>query len=136
MFEYLVENGYTLELFVDFCFFGICMNLVMGFIAFAATVFKVASLSDDDIKVYMEFGEFRRSFAYTYNSPFKRLMYGLLLFLPMHGAIINAIFMWYLLVMPGINGLIKGYIAHDSMSIIQIIRYHVIKIDDKGNRLD
>lgn len=119
------------EQMIEFLWFGIYANIISIFVTFAVTLIKAFSLSESEIEHFRQFAKARSYLIGKYNSSSR--IYGafLLNVIPLYLAVLNTWYLLHVIFIPGVRGLIIGAMKSDNLSLIQLVRYEVIKIEDK-----
>lgn len=119
------------EQMIEFLWFGIYANIISIFVTFAVTLFKAFSLKEDEIDQFRQFAKMRSYLIGEYNSSFKIYAAFALNLIPLYLAVLNTWYMLHVIFIPGVRGLIVGAMKSDNLSLIQLVRYEVVKIRDK-----
>lgn len=124
--ELLQSTGLNFQLLVDYTMFGIILNFVSVIVSIIVSIIVSMKLSPYEMMGLIKFGEVRKYYVETHNSPFKRILSRLLFFLPMYTTYITIIFLYYVLKHQNLWGFIQGSIHAENFSIIRLVKYDMI----------
>ena len=116
---------------IEFLWFGVYANIISIFVTFAITLIKAFSLNDNEIEHFRQFARTRSYLIGKHNSSLKIYAAFLLNVIPLYLAVLNAWYVLHVIFIPGVRGLIIGAMKSDNLSLIQLVRYEVVKIGDK-----
>lgn len=110
---------------------GLLANVISILCAFFFTLFKAWSLKEDDLKTVIAFSQMRQVYIKKYNS--NAMIYGAFLMnlIPMYSAVLNAWYLFNLLVVPGGNGIVTATIKCDRLALVSLVRYDIVHLRDK-----
>lgn len=115
----------------DFIVFGLISNVVAIICTFIFTLVKAGNLPERELQKVIGFSKMRQIYIRKYNSGFK--IYGAFLMnlVPMYAAVLNAWYLFNLLVIPDGEGIITATIKSDQLALVTLVRYDVVHLKDK-----
>jgi hypothetical protein len=111
----------------SFIEFGLIANFVSIVCTFLITIFKVSSLGDQDLRQVMLFSAMRQEYIKTYNSSAKIYFVFALNFVPMYTTVLNAWYIFNMLLIPGAKGVITATVNSDRLALFSLVRYDIKK---------
>lgn len=119
------------EMVMNFAIVGISANFAMIVFTFILTAFKAATLKRAELEEVIKFFRTRKSMINNNNDQLTLLVSNLFVFLPFYTAWIYTVYAWYLIMRPGMWGMISASVKADGFSIIQLVRYEFVSLKDK-----
>jgi hypothetical protein len=116
---------------MNFVTIGIIANLAMVLVSFVLTFAKAFTLNRTELLEVIKFFRTRKAMIKENNDFSKLLFSHMLIFLPFYTAWIYTVYSWFILVRPGIWGMISASVNADKFSIIQLVRYEFVSLQDK-----
>lgn len=117
---------------IDYIYFGIIVNVISYFLSLLILGIKVSFISTEDLNILTSMINIRYKIIISNNSLFKRTCHFLLLFLPFHELTCNSVFIYNIIRISGINGIMNGLMAKDQTSFITLVyykTYHLSELD-------
>lgn len=110
---------------------GLIINLVSIICSFVFTLFKAWSLSENELQQVIAFSQMRQVYIKKYNS--NVAIYGAFLmnFVPMYSAVLNAWYIFNMLIIPGGQGIVSATIKSDRLALVSLVRYDMVQARDK-----
>jgi hypothetical protein len=121
----------TPETVTNFAMVGIAANFAMIFVSFILTTFKAFTLNKTELVEVIKFFKVRKSMIKENNTGSTLFFSHMLIFLPFYTAWIYVVYLWFLMLRPGLWGMISASVNADKFSIIQLVRYEFISLKDK-----